>query len=567
VKKYSIGLDFGTESLRALLVALEDGEEVAEEVYDYPDGVIDQKLPCKEATPLEPDWFLQNPRDYLTGIETVIPGVLKRAGVEGSQVVGVGLDFTACTLLPTDENGTPLCFMERHRADPQAWVKLWKHHGAAAEAEEVIKVARERGERFLDYSSRTISSEWLMPKALEMIHRSPDIYEKAYTLVEGADWIPWQLTGKLARNACCAGYKACYVEGLGWPSEEFLAQLDPALATLYAEKLPGELITAGSPVGGITKEWADKLGLAPRTAVSAAMIDGHMGVLGSGVAEPHRMVLVMGTSFCYMMLAEKEEFFEGVTCMVKDGIVPGYWGYESGQAGGGDVYAWFVNNCVPASYEGMARREDVGLHELLSREAKRLAPGETGLLALDWWNGNRSILMDAELSGLLVGATLNTKPEEIYRALIEATAFGARRILQSYLEAGMKIDELVACGGLPHKNPVVMQIFSDVLNRPITVAASRQTVALGSAICGAVAAGRSGGRFESIQEGVAELVRRPQHTYTPEAEAAAVYDELYEQYRFLHDTFGRRERLMHRLRAMKARQRERRQGRPVNYRS
>lgn len=553
MRAYTIGLDFGTESLRALLLDLGSGEEAATEVFEYPHGVIDQKLPCRGGGPLGPNWFLQHPGDYLAGLEAAVPAVLRKGRVDGSEVVGIGLDFTACTVMPTDEEGTPLCLKAEFESDPQAWVKLWKHHGATAEAEQIIEVARQRGERFLDYSAGTLSSEWLLPKVLETLNRSPGIYEAAHTFVEGTDWIPWQLTGKLVRCACCAGYKAHYVHGLGYPSADFLRAVHPELGSLFERKLRGPVVAAGTPVGGLKSQWAEKLGLNAGTPVGAGLIDAHMAVVGAGITEAGKMLLALGTSFCHMMMGQEEKFFEGLACMVKDGILPGYYGYESGQTAGGDIYAWFVRRCVPADCAREAEEAGIGLHELLSRRAASLAPGQSGLLALDWWNGNRSILMDAELSGLLVGATLNTRPEEVYRALIEATAFGTRRILQAYDEAGVAIEQLIACGGMPEQNPFAMQIFADVCNMPIEVSASSQAAALGSALCGAAAAGKERGGFDSLDEAARSLVKPNKKTYEPHSAAAGLYDELYREYLILHDYFGRQERLMHRLRALRAR--------------
>ncbi len=551
--RFSLGLDFGTESVRALLVDLDSGEEVGEESFQYPHGVLDETLPCDEATPLGPDWFLQDPRDYLEGLARVVPGALQEAGARGTDVVGIGLDFTACTVMPTDRQGTPLCCKEEFSADPQAWVKLWKHHGAAPEALRIQTVAEERGEKFMDHYAHAISSEWLLPKALEIRHRSPAVYEAAHTIVEGADWVPWQLTGRLARNACCAGFKALYLSHLGgYPSREFLEAVEEGFGDFYEEKVTGPIVPAGRAVGGLGAGWAERLALAPGTPLSAGMIDAHMGVLGVGITQAGRMALVLGTSFCQLMLGEELRLCEGPLGVVRDGIVSGYYAYEAGQSAGGDIYAWFVENCVPARYEERARRQGVSVHDVLSAEAEKLAPGQSGLLALDWWNGNRSILMDAELSGLLVGATLNTKPQEIYRALVEATAFGTRRILQAYRDGGIEVRELVGCGGLPEKNPFVMQVFADVCNMPIRLAGTSQAMALGAAMCGAAAAGRERGGFDSIHEAARRIAKPLKKTYEPDPEHAALYDELYRQYVDLHDHFGRRERLMHRLREIRA---------------
>jgi len=554
VRRYSLGLDFGTESLRALLVDLESGDEAATEVFSYPHGVLDERLPVEGSPELGDSWFLQHPQDYLDGLESVVPAVLKQAGVEGRQVMGIGLDFTSCTILPTDSEGTPLCLKGEFAADPQAWVKLWKHHGASQEALRVQTVAEERGEKFMDYYGHTISSEWVLPKVLETLHRSPKVYDAAYTFVEGADWVTWQLTGRLARNACCAGYKAQYIPDLGgYPSREFLEAMEPGFGEFFESKMTGPIVPPGEAVGGLSREWAGKLGLEEGTPVSAGLIDAHCGVTGSGVTRPGRMVIVMGTSFCHMMLAEEAHLFEGPLGVVKDGIIPGYYAYESGQSAGGDIYAWLVENCVPAACQEEAAAKGLSIHDFLSARAAKLQPGESGLLALDWWNGNRSVLMDAELSGLIVGLTLDTRPEEMYRAVIEATAFGTRYIIRAYQRAGMKIEELVACGGLPDQNPFVMQVFADVCCLPIRVAGSPQAVALGAAMYGATAAGGERGGFSSIHAAAQRLAKPFRTTYYPRPGHSEVYEALFAEYEFLHDLFGRKERLMHRLRRLRAR--------------
>jgi L-ribulokinase len=550
--RLSLGLDFGTESVRGLLVDIGSGEEVAEAEFAYPGGVISESLPVEGGPSLERDWFLQDPGDYLAGLEAVVPACLAKADARGDDVVGIGLDFTACTLLPTDERGEPLCRLPEFRADPQAWVKLWKHHGASEEADRILSVAEERGERFLDYYAHTISSEWLMPKVLETIHRSPDVYRAAHTFVEAGDWVTWRLTGRLVRNACCAGYKGQHVAELGWPSQDFLAAVEPWMKNLFAEKMPGEVVPPGSLVGGLTEGWSERTGLPKGTPVAAPLIDAHAGLVGCGITSAGTMALVLGTSFCHMLLAEQLELFEGVAGTVRDGILPGYYGYESGQTAGGDIYAWFVENCVPAAYEADAERRGTGLHELLTRRAEKLKPGESGLLALDWWNGNRSVLMDANLSGLVLGLTLDTRPEEIYRACIEATMFGTRRIVQAYEDAGIEVGQFIACGGLPYRNELAMQILADILNRPIHVAASRQTGALGAALLGAAAAGADAGGFDTIAEAAEQVDRPPVAVYEPDAGAARVYDELYAAYVRVHDIFGRSEPTMHRLRELQS---------------
>ncbi|MFP4026417.1 MAG: ribulokinase [Candidatus Brocadiia bacterium] len=546
---YSLGLDFGTESVRALLVETSSGEEVAQEVFDYPHGVLDQSLPA--GAELGPDWFMQHPGDYLEGLRAVVPAVIHSGNVAVEDVIGIGLDFTSCTLIPVDSAGTPLCMRDDYRDDPQAWVKLWKHHGGAAEAARIQEVGEKRGEPLMDYFAHAISSEWLLPKVLETYHRSREVYEAAWTFVEACDWIPWQLTGELKRNACCAGFKAMYNAELGgYPSKEFLDAIEEGFGAFFEEKMPGEIIPAGRKVGALTEDWAEELGLSPGIPISAGMIDAHMGVPGVGITEPGRMALVLGTSFCHMMLGETLKCGEGPLGIVQDGILADYYAYESGQSAGGDIYAWFVDNCVPP--EIAAEGSGQNAHEILTEKARQLAPGESGLVALDWWNGNRSILMDAELSGLLVGATLNTKPEEMYRALIEATAFGTRRILEAYEDSGIEVRELVACGGLPEHNPFVVQLFADICGMPLPVAGTAQACALGSAMCGAAVAGEKAGGYESVADASARMAPALRGSFEPDPEASQVYDRLYAEYCNLYDLFGREEELMHRLRQIKS---------------
>lgn len=549
MSKYSLGLDFGTESVRALLVEVETGGEVGEQIFDYPHGVLDEVLPG--GTPLGPDWFMQNPGDYLEGLRKIVPAVMCKSGVSADDVIGIGLDFTSCTLIPVDEAGTPLCFHDEYRDDSQAWVKLWKHHGGAGEAAKIQEVGDRRGEPLMDYFAHAISSEWLLPKVLETRHRSPGIYEAAWTFVEGCDWIPWQLTGELKRNACCAGFKAMYNRKLGgYPSGEFLEEVENGFGDFFEQKMPGEIIPAGECVGRLNKEWSDELGLKEGTPISAGMIDAHMGVPGVGITEPGRMALVLGTSFCHMMLGEELKFGEGPLGIVRNGILPDYYAYESGQSAGGDIYAWFVDNCAPVKItEG---EDGKSMHEVLTEKARRLSAGESGLVALDWWNGNRSVLMDAELSGLLVGATLNTRAEEIYRALIEATAFGTRRILQAYHETGIEVQELIACGGLPDRNPFVVQVFADVCGMPIPVAGTAQACALGAAMCGAAVAGKEAGGYNCVVDASKSMAPPMKKGFQPQPEAVEIYNRLYKEYYCLHDLFGRGRELMHRLRELKS---------------
>jgi len=538
--KYTIGIDFGTESGRAVLVDVATGEEVATAVHAYVDGVIDEALPGSD-TPLPPDWALQNPADYLAVVEVTIPAVLRQAGVSADDVIGVGTDFTACTMLPTRADGTPLCFLPEWRDNPHAWVKLWKHHAAQPEADEVNEVARQRGEAWLSRYGNKISSEWFIPKALQILREAPAVYQAADRLIEAADWIVWQLTGQERRNWCTAGYKAIWSKRHGFPSREYFRALDPRMEDIVDTKLSRDIWPLGARAGGLTEEWARRTGLRPGTAVCVGNVDAHVSVPAATVVTPGRMVMIMGTSICHMVLGTEERIVEGMCGVVEDGIIPGYYGFEAGQSGVGDIFAWFVEHAVPPVYHDEAAARDIDLHQLLEDKAARLRPGESGLLALDWWNGNRSVLVDADLTGLLLGATLATRAEEIYRALIEATAFGTRVIIEAFASSGVPVDEIVACGGLPEKNRLLMQIYADVTGREFKVARSRQAGALGSAMHAAVAAGPEAGGYRTIVEAAAHMAHLADKVYRPIPEHRALYDRLYNEYVRLYTYFGRGE--------------------------
>ena len=534
---YTIGLDFGTESARALLVGTASGRIAAQAVFAYPHGVIDEHLPGSDLR-LPPDWALQHPGDWLAALEAVVPAVLRESGVRPEQVVGIGVGFTSCTILPTTADGTPLCQVDRWRSVPHAWPKLWKHHGAQRQADRMTQVAAERREPFLARYGGRISSEWLIPKALSILEESPEVYQSAARILEGGDWIVWQLTGHERRNACAAGYKACWQKGRGYPSPEFLGVLHPGLMSLVKEKLSTDVFAPGVLAGLLTPAWAERLGLSPQTAVGVAMIDAHAGTLGIGVAVPAVMAMVMGTSTCHMLMGRAGVLVEGISGVVEDGIVPGLFGYEAGQVGVGDIFAWYVERGVPPAYHAEARQRGWSLHDVLSEKAASLGPGASGLLALDWWNGCRTPLVDADLSGVILGYTLSTTAEEIYRTLIEATAYGTRLVIETFEGQGVGVARLVATGGLT-KNRLLMQIYADVTNREITVSGAEQATALGAAMLGATAAGRQRGGHDTLAEAVAAMAGPPAATYSPQSDAVATYEILYREYLRLVNLFGR----------------------------
>lgn len=550
-RRYVIGIDFGTESGRALLVDVASGEEVTTAVHNYANGVIDEKLP-DSGVRLEPDWALQDPNDYLEVLKHAVPAVLRQANVDPADVIGIGIDFTACTMLPTKADGTPLCFLDAYRNRPHAWVKLWKHHAAQPEANKLNAIAREEGFNFLDRYGGKISSEWFVPKVMQILDEDPAIYAAADRLIEAADWVVWQMTGVETRNLSTAGYKGIWSKREGFPPDAFFKALDPRLEHLVDEKMSREIRELGEKAGGLTEDVARWTGLKPGTAVAIANVDAHVAVPAAAVSEPGQMVIIMGTSNCHMVLGEEERLVPGMCGYVEDGIIPGYFGYEAGQSCVGDHFAWFVENCVPAAYEREAAARNISIHQLLEEKAAQLRPGESGLVALDWWNGNRSVLVDVDLTGLIVGMTLATKAEEIYRALIEATAYGTRVIIEAFEENDVPVREIVATGGLPDRNKLLMQIYADVTGRPIRVAATRQGGAFGSAMHAAVAAGPEAGGYRTIQDATRAMARLRNEQYTPNLEAKAVYGRLFQEYMALHDYFGRGANdVMKRLKSLK----------------
>jgi L-ribulokinase len=537
-KKYAIGVDFGTQSGRAVLVEIGTGKEIATAIKVYPHGVMDEYLP-DGITRLEPDFALQHPQDYLDVLSETIPAVLEESKVSAHDVIGVGIDFTACTMLPIDKDGTPLCMYDEYKTNPHAYIKLWKHHAAQDEANKLNEIATERGEDFLARYGVKISSEWLIPKIWQILDEDPDIYERAYKFIEAADWIVMQLTGEEKRSSCTAGYKALWHKQKDYPSNEFFKALDSRLEDVVDEKLNRDIYPIGSKAGEITMDAARLTGLNPGTAVAVANVDAHVTMPAVGIVDEGKMLMIIGTSTCHLLLSKEEKMVPGMCGVVEDGIMPGYFGYEAGQSCVGDHFEWFINNCVPGDYYKEAEEKGVNIHDLLSEKASRLAVGESGLVALDWWNGNRSVLVDVDLTGLIIGCTLLTKPEEIYRALIEATAYGTRMIIDTFEESGVPISELYAAGGIAEKNPFLMQIYSDVTNREIRISASAQAPALGSAMFGAVAAGKERGGYDSIVEAAREMARIKDVVYRPIPANVETYNKLYEEYRLLHDYFGR----------------------------
>ena len=535
-----LGIDFGTLSGRALLVNADTGEEVAWVDHTYKNKVIEKNLPNSKKR-LKPQTALQDPADYIAVLTKAVPKVIKLAKANPEQIFGIGIDFTSCTMLPTLADGTPLCSQKKWRNNPHSWVKLWKHHAAQSEANDINKIGLKYSEEFITAYGGKYSSEWFFSKLLETVREAPKVYAAAERFIEAGDWLVWQLTGLEKRCLSAAGFKAMRVSrtknkrGWTYPSKSFFKSLNPKLTNVIGDKMESEIISLGSNAGGLTEKMAKLTGLLPGTPVAAANIDAHAAVPASTVTGPGKLVMIMGTSTCHLLAAKKGKQVEGVCGIVKDGVIPGFWGYEAGQSGVGDVFAWFIENGVPTETSMAAKRADIDIYQYLEQQATQLSPAESGLLALDWWNGNRSILVDADLSGLLIGQTLATRPHEIYRALLEATAFGTRQIIEAFTSQGVIIEELIACGGLASKNPLMLQIYSDVTGRLIKVAASDQASALGAAMYGAVAANV----HSDITQASRKMAKVRKKVYRPKTSNKKVYDKLYLEYTKLHDQFGR----------------------------
>ena len=540
-----VGVDFGTLSGRAVVVRVEDGAELGSAVHEYAHGVIEDALPGTDRR-LPHDWALQVPSDYLDVLKDAVPKAVAASGVSAADVVGIGTDFTACTVLPTLSDGTPLCGLPEWRERPHAYVKLWKHHAAQPQADRVNALAHERGEPWIARYGGRLSSEWELAKGLQLLEEDPEIYAATERWVEAADWIVWQLCGTYVRNVCTAGYKAVYQDGR-YPSREFLAALDERFAGFFEEKVAQPLGELGTAAGGLTEQAARWTGLRPGIAVAVGNVDAHVTLPAARSIEPGEMLMVMGTSTCHVMNGDTLAEVPGMCGVVRDGISRGLWGYEAGQSGVGDIFAWWVRTGVPPAYWERAAAEGLDLHDYLTALAARQEVGEHGLIALDWHSGNRSVLVDHELSGLVVGLTLTTRPEDVYRALLESTAFGTRKIVESFEASGVPVHELVAAGGLV-KNAFLMQMYADVTRRPLSLLDSAQGPALGSAIHAAVAAGS----YLDVALAAASMGRKRPAVYLPDERRAAAYDPLYAEYATLHDYFGTGGNdVMHRLRRIR----------------
>jgi len=530
--RYVIGVDFGTLSGRALVVRVGDGEELGSAVHEYRHGVMDRHL-ASSGGKLPPDWALQDPDDYRDVLRCAVPAAVAAAGVDPANVVGIATDFTASTPLPVVADGTPVCELEGFRDRPHAYVKLWKHHAAQPQADRINAVAAERGEPWLQRYGGFISSEWEYAKALEVLEEDHEVYERMDHWVEAADWIVWQLCGEYVRNACTAGYKGIWQDASS-PTSDFEEALNPEFAGFAKSKLEHRIGALGDRAGGLTAHAAAWTGLPEGIAVAVGNVDAHVTAPAARALEAGQMLAIMGTSTCHVMNHDQLVEVPGMCGVVEGGILAGSFGYEAGQSGVGDIFAWYVDNQIPGRYFAAADAAGESIHDHLTELAFAEPPGVHGLIALDWVNGNRSVLVDASLSGLVLGQTLSTRAEQGYRALLEATAFGSRMIVETFGVSGVPVREFVVAGGLL-KNRHLMQLYADVLRLPISTIGSEQGPALGSAIHAAVAAGA----YPDVRAASGAMGRVEQAVYRPDPHAANVYDRMYAEYRLLHDYFGR----------------------------
>ncbi len=540
MKKYAIGLDFGTNSCRSLIVDLSNGHELASYVFSYPSGHAGILLDSKE-----PNLARQNPEDYIKGIKETIKNSILEAREKFSHftsenIIGIGIDTTGSSPIPVNNEGVPLCFLSEFKNNLNAMVWLWKDHTGYSEAAQITELAKRIRPEYLNKIGGTYSSEWFWSKILHCYNTDPDVFNAAESFMEICDWIPAILTGetcpdKIKRSICAAGHKAMYNDMWGGlPDKEFLSALSPALSGLR-DKLYDKAFPSNQLAGELSNTWAQDLGLKPGIAIAVGAFDAHMGAVGAGIKQG-TLVKILGTSTCDIMVSPSDKKLSDIpgVCGIVDGsVMPDYFGIEAGQSAVGDIFLWFVNNLVPEKY-GKSVDEKF---ENLSIEAGKQKPGEHGLLALDWNNGNRTILVDVRLSGLIIGQTLHTEAHEIYRALIESTAFGALTIINRIEEYGVQVKEIINCGGLASKNPLLMQVYADITGRPMKVSKSEQTPALGAAIFGAVAAGKEISGFSSILD-AQNAMTGTKETFEPNPSNNLVYKKLYDLYKQLHDAFG-----------------------------
>ncbi len=536
--KYSIGLDFGTLTARAVIVDVETGRELATSTFGYQDAIIDTVLP-ETGIHLPADFALQNPRDYQEAVVSLLRDILHRSGVCAEDVIGIGVDSTASTVLALDENYMPLCLRPEFKNNPHSWIKMWKHHSPQEQADRINEIAGRLNEPFLRRCGGKVSVEWYYPKMLETLEKAPDVFNGAAYFVELGDWIVYLLTGEKKRSSAIASLHANWDSVQGMPSEAFFHSLHPKMSEKVKQNAEIPIASIFSPAGKLTKEIAEQTGLSEHTTVSMADTDSPVALFSLDVTAERTGALILGTSSVFMLLSQKEHYIPGAMASVKDQMMPGFFGNMFGQSAVGDSFEWFVKNLVPYQYYLDARSKDKSVFDVMNDAMERLQPGDEHILAMDWFNGSRSLLQNASLSGVLVGMTLSTRPEQIYRALVESTAFGLKKILNAIQDANIPIDQIKACGGLARKSPAIMQIYADILELPIYTTSSAQTIGQGAAILGALAAGSENGGYDQIEDAVRAMKCPVAACYTPREEYRQLYRELYAQYEEVYRFFGK----------------------------
>lgn len=533
--KYSLGVDFGSLSARAALFDTETGVCAASFGSEYEHGILEERHPFT-GVPLPPASALQMPEDYLKALKLSIAGVLEKSGIAKEDIIGMSVDFTSCSLVSLDKEYRPLCWQNRFRSSRNAYVKMWKQHTAVKEAKEITQKAGEMAARY----GGKILSEWGIPKILETLREEPELYQATHRFMEAGDWIVYLLTGQESMSPCSAGFKFMWEPERGYPSREFFESLDKRMADMEEKLVPSErILRLDACAGYITEEGSRLSGLPQGIPVAPMRIDGHSAAVALGCERAGDMVLIMGTSLGMVMLDDKDVPFPGVCGVCYGSVHPDYYGYETGLSSCGDIFQWFADNCVPEECQKAARKKGISVLQELSERMSRQKPGESGLIALDWWNGNRSVLEDEMLSGMILGLTLQTRPEEILRALFEAVSFAVKLIIEEHKKNGVEVKRLLATGGIAEKNEVFVQIFADVIGCDVLVPEGEQICALGSAVYGAVAAGRAGGGFDTLSEAIEKMACKKVKRYVPNEDYNRIYRELFAQYRRLHDYFGR----------------------------
>lgn len=538
MKRYVIGVDFGTLSARAIVLDVRAKKVISEFSSAYRHGVMDRELPCGK--PLPDNYALQHPLDYIESLSESVNGAIKEASISPSEVGGFGIDFTASTVLPIDSSGKPLALSKEFESEPHAYVKLWKHHGGQKEADDFTRTAKLMNEKWLDSYGGIVSAEFMMPKVLETARYAPDVYEATYRFIEAGDWINFLITGRETHAAAFAGYKAFWNESTGYPSNDYYKSVDIRLDGIIGTKISDDISPVSDFAGTVNQYGSEITGLPVGTPVSLAMLDAHAGMPALNITDNGNLMLIVGTSACHIVNSDRELVVDGIFGRVKNGVIPGCTTYEAGQQCFGDAFDWFVSECVPEKYFAEAESNNVDIHKYLTSKAQQLKIGKSGLIALDWFNGNRSVLVNSRLSGMVLGLTIRTKAEEIYRALLEAAAFGTKRIVDQFENYGIPIHRITAAGGIANKNSLLMQILADVLNKPISICDTSQAAALGSAVYASVA----GGFYSDVVSASKELSVSASNVYLPISENVSAYSQLYGEYLTLHDYFGKNNPVM-----------------------